>query len=55
MFYVITDCNKNSVRLQKGETVGYEWVSKDELIKRVNESPEKFVNPERINKCALFK
>lgn len=55
MFYVITDCNKNSIKLQKGETVGYEWVSKDELIKRVNESPEKFANPERINKCALFK
>lgn len=55
MFYVITNCNKNSVRLQKGETVGYEWVSKDELIKRVNESPGKFANPERINKCVLFK
>ena len=55
MFYVITDCNKNSIKLQQGETVGFEWVEKNELIQRVGSSPKRFANPERINKCALFK
>lgn len=28
----VTDCPKDSVRLQEGETIAYKWVSKDEFI-----------------------
>ncbi len=31
-FLCITDCDKNSIVLQYGETCAYKWVSKDELI-----------------------
>lgn len=31
-FLCITDCEKDSVTLQEGETSAYRWVSKDELI-----------------------
>ena len=44
-----TDCDKNSVTLQEGETSAYKWVSKDELINMkksqlVTERMQKFVN-----------
>lgn len=32
-FHCITDCEKSSVTLQKGETIDYKWISKEELIK----------------------
>lgn len=28
-----TDCSKNSIILQEGETVAYRWVSRDELLR----------------------
>ena len=31
-FLCVTDCDKNSVALQEGETSAYKWVSKGELI-----------------------
>ena len=31
-YLCITDCKKDSVTLQEGETVGYKWVSEDEFI-----------------------
>lgn len=31
-YLCITDCDKSSVTLQEGETVGYEWLSEDEFI-----------------------
>lgn len=55
MFSVITDCNKKSVRLQEGETVKYEWIAKNELIKRIEENPQNYVDVKRIYKCSLFK
>lgn len=37
-FCAVSDCDKDSVRLQVGETVAYRWVQKDELIAlRANE------------------
>lgn len=30
-YYCETDCEKNSIRLQEGETIGYKWVSKNQL------------------------
>ena len=35
-FLCVTDCDKNSVKLQKGETVSYKWVSEAEFIAFVN-------------------
>ena len=32
-FFIETDCDKDSVVLQEGETVDYRWVTKKELIK----------------------
>lgn len=31
-YLCVTDCNKDSVTLQEGETIAYKWVSRDELI-----------------------
>ena len=28
----MTDCRKDSVRLQVGETIAYRWVSKEQLL-----------------------
>lgn len=35
-FICITDCDKNSVTLQEGETIAYKWVSEAEFIDFVN-------------------
>ena len=31
-FLCVTDCRKDSVRLQEGETIAYRWVSKEQLL-----------------------
>lgn len=31
-YLCVTNCEKNSVRLQEGETIAYKWVSKDEFV-----------------------
>ena len=31
-FLCVTDCNKNSITLQKGETCDYRWINHNELI-----------------------
>jgi len=36
VFLATTDRDKNGVILQKGETVGYRWVSEDELIRIIS-------------------
>ena len=36
IFLCITDCDKNSVKLQEGETVSYKWISEAEFISFVN-------------------
>lgn len=35
-FLCITDCDKESIKLQKGETIGYKWVSETEFIEFIN-------------------
>ena len=35
-YLCITDCEKDSVTLQQGETVGYKWVSEKEFIDFIN-------------------
>ena len=34
--YRWVDCDKNSIRLQEGETEGYVWMSEEEFIDFVN-------------------
>ena len=36
LFLCVTDCDKNSVKLQEGETVSYKWISEAEFIDFVN-------------------
>ncbi|MBQ2880690.1 MAG: NUDIX hydrolase, partial [Clostridia bacterium] len=35
-FLCVTSCDKNSVKLQPGETVGFKWVCEDEFSVFVN-------------------
>ena len=35
-FYTMTDCDKDSVTLQKNETIGYKWISEKEFIDFIN-------------------
>lgn len=35
-YLLITDCDKNSITLQEGETIGYKWVSEKEFIEFIN-------------------
>lgn len=47
-FLCVTDCAKDSVTLQPGETVAYKWVSKNELLsmkkdRLVTERMQKFI------------
>lgn len=35
-YLCITDCPKDSITLQEGETMDYRWVSKEEFIKFIN-------------------
>ena len=35
-FLCVTDCDKNSITLQEGETVSYKWINEAEFIRFVN-------------------
>ena len=35
-YLCVTDCKKDSITLQEGETVGYTWVSEQEFINFIN-------------------
>lgn len=37
-YLCVTDCDKYSVKLQEGETISHNWVSKDEFLKFINSS-----------------
>ncbi|MDE6742529.1 MAG: NUDIX domain-containing protein [Lachnospiraceae bacterium] len=38
IFMCITDCDKSSISLQKGETISYKWISENDFIAFVNSS-----------------
>ena len=38
-FLCVTRCDKNGIKLQKGENIGYKWLNKENFIKFIN-SPE---------------
>lgn len=52
-YLCVTDCKKDSVTLQEGETVGYEWVTEDEFIDFVNSG--KMIPTQRERYDAYFK
>lgn len=54
-FYCVTNCNKNSVRLQEGETIAYEWLVIEDLIERIKKEPDKFCSIESLKKCSALK
>lgn len=35
-YLCVTDIDKNSILLQENETIGYKWISKDELVEFMN-------------------
>ena len=35
-FLCTTDCDKNNIKLQKGETISFKWISENEFIEFVN-------------------
>ena len=36
-FLCVTDCDKNSIKLQKGETMSYKWISEKDFIEFINQ------------------
>lgn len=48
VFYCKTDCEKEAIRLQEGETVSYRWVTLPTLRTLLNESPCPICRPESI-------
>ena len=38
-FLAVTDCAKDSVRLQEGETVDYQWVEPSDFLRLIREEP----------------
>lgn len=49
-FACVADCDKNSVKLQEGETEGYVWMSEAEFIEFVNSGrmiPTQYVRYEK--------
>ena len=44
-FFCITDCDKNSVTLQEGETIDFHWATEEEFIAFVNS--DKMIPPQR--------
>lgn len=50
MFYCKTDCNKDSVRLQEGETIAFRWIQFDELNRMIEKSSDKITSVKRLIK-----
>lgn len=45
-YLCITNCGKDSIVLQKGETIGYKWLPRDEFINYIINSQD-FVAPQK--------
>ena len=57
-FLCVTDCDKESVRLQEGETCGFRWVTRDELLRMrkdelVTERMQKYLDELRDGVCRI--
>lgn len=52
-FLCVTDCPKDSITLQEGETIDYRWVNKEEFIKYVNS--DKMIDGQKIRYSDYFR
>ena len=52
-FLCMTDCEKEAVALQKGETVSYRWLSEEEFVAFVNS--DKMIPAQRARYCGFFR
>lgn len=52
IFLCITDCDKNSIVFQEGETMGYKWVNEDDFISFVNS--EKMIKTQKKRYANFF-
>ncbi len=53
IFLCITDCNKKSVKLQKGETIAFKWISEKDFIEFVNS--DEIIDIQKQNYYDYFK
>ncbi len=52
-FLCITDCDKNNIKLQKGETISFKWISENEFIEFVNS--DKMIDTQKRRYTNWFK
>jgi len=52
-FLCTTDCDKNNVKLQKGETISFKWINENEFIEFVNSG--KMIDTQKRRYTNLFK
>ena len=52
-FLCTTDCDKNNIKLQKGETISFKWVSENEFIEFVNS--DKMIDTQKRRYTNWFK
>ena len=53
VYFCLTDCDKNSVTLQEGETIDYKWVTKEEILKMPSDTLASVRVLEIFNKMKL--
>lgn len=44
----VTDCDKESVTLQEGETIAYKWLSEKEFLRFIDTNDYVMVHKDRI-------
>ncbi len=52
-FLCTTDCDKNNVKLQKGETISFKWINENEFIEFVNS--DNMIDTQKRRYTNLFK
>ena len=52
-FLCTTDCDKNNIKLQKGETISFKWISENEFIEFVNS--DNMIDTQKRRYTNLFK
>ena len=53
-YLVITECDKTSVKLQEGETIGYQWLKEEEFLRFLNSSEAIPSQRERLREFLNF-
>ena len=53
IFFCVTDCDKNSIQLQDGETVSYKWISESSFVDFIRSGA--MIQPQLLRYHACFK